>query len=112
MVRDAAQVPLLAPAGDLDLHTSRELASRLAEMAGQPAGDAVLDLTALRFMDSTGLSVVLKAVHRFSRQGKRLVLVVPTEGNVARLFDFSNARERVTIVRTREAAIDLALAER
>ena len=112
MAQDAAQVPVLAPVGDLDLHTSRDLGSRLAEMAGEPAGDAVLDLTALRFIDSTGLSVVLKAVSRFSRQGKRLVLVVPDEGNVARLFDFSGARERVTIVASRDAAIDLALTAR
>lgn len=104
-----ANVPVLAPTGDLDLSTSRDLGSRLAEMAGDPAGDAVLDLSGLSFIDSVGLGVVLKAVNRFSRQGKRLLLVVPDEGNIARLIDFSGARERVTVVATRDEAVDLAV---
>jgi anti-sigma B factor antagonist len=112
MTGDAADVPILAPTGDLDLNTSRDLGSRLAEMAGAPAGDAVLDLSGLSFIDSVGLGVVLKAVNRFSRQGKRLVLVVPDEGNIARLIDFSGARERVTIVASRDEAVGLALTPR
>jgi stage II sporulation protein AA (anti-sigma F factor antagonist) len=110
MTPEAPAVPVLAPAGDLDLHTSRELGSRLAELAGEPAGDAVLDLTALGFIDSIGLGVVLKGVNRFSRQGKRLLLVVPPGGNVARLFDFAGTRERVTIAATRDEALGLAAA--
>ena len=108
----ADDVPILAPTGDLDLHTSRDLGSRRAEMAGAPAGDAVLDLSGLSFIDSVGLGVVLKAVNRFSRQGKRLVLVVPDEGNIARLIDFSGARERVMIVSSRDEAVGLALTPR
>ncbi len=105
-------VPVLAPTGDLDLSTSRDLGAQLAEKAGEPAGDAVLDLTGLSFIDSVGLGVVLKAVNRFSRQGKRLVLVVDPESNVARLFDFAGARERVTIVTTRDEALGLATTPR
>lgn len=113
MTPDAtASVPVLAPTGDLDLVTSRDLASRLAEMAGAPAGDAVLDLSGLNFMDSVGLGVVLKGVNRFSRQGKRLLLVVTPEGNVARLFDFAGTRERVTIVASRDEALGLATVPR
>ena len=112
MTEDAANVPVLAPTGDLDLHTSRDLGSRLAEMAGAPAGDAVLDLSGLSFIDSVGLGVVLKAVNRFSRQGKRLVLVVPDEGRTARLIEFAGVRERVTVVASRDEAISLALTPR
>jgi len=107
----SAGVPVLAPTGDLDLHTSRELAQTLGEMAGAPDGDAVLDLSALDSVDSSGLGVVLKAVSRFSRQGKRLILVVP-EGNVSRVFDFAGVRERVMIAATRAEALEMAGAER
>lgn len=105
-------VPVLAPTGDLDLTTSRDLASRLGELAGVPAGDAVLDLSGVGFIDSIGLAVVLKGVNRFARQGKRLVLVVPAEGAVSRLFDLAGTRDRVTIVRSRDEALGLAAAER
>ena len=105
-------VPVLAPTGDLDLSTSRDLAAQLSEMAGAPAGDAVLDLTGLSFIDSVGIGVVLKAVNRFSRQGKRLLLVVEPETNVSRLFDFAGTRERVTIATSRDEALGLATTPR
>ena len=100
-----ADVPVLAPVGDLDLNTSRDLQQRLAEKAGEPLGDAVLDLSGLSFMDSVGLGVVLKAAHRFSRQGKRLILAVPPDGPIDRLFELSGVGNRVTIVRDRDEAL-------
>ncbi len=90
------QPPVVAPTGELDLHSSRDLAARLHEMAGDQSGDAILDLTAVGFMDSVGLGVVLKAANRFSRQGKRLHVVVP-EGPVRRLFDFAGVGDRLAV---------------
>ena len=106
------EIPVLAPTGALDLHGSRGLQQRLGEMAGEPAGDAVLDLSGLDLMDSVGLAVVLKGVHRFSRQGKRLILVVPEGGSIARLFELSGVNGRMTVVADRDAALGLASAER
>jgi anti-anti-sigma factor len=102
-----ASVPVLAPAGDLDLATARGLGASLSELAGT-AGDAVLDLTDVAFIDSMGLAVVLKAVNRFRRQDKCLVLVVEPDGNVARLLDAAGTRGRLTIAEDREAALALA----
>ena len=96
----AATTPVLSPTGPLDLVTSRGLGSALGELAGTP-GDAVLDLSDVNFMDSMGLGVVLKAVNRFSRQGKQLHLVVPEGGNVARLFELTGTRTRVSAADTR-----------
>jgi len=103
--------PVLAPTGDIDLATSRDLASRLAELAGEP-GDAVLDLSGVGFMDSVGLGVVLKAVQRYKRQDKVLVLVVPEEHNVHRLLELAGAVGRVTQEPTREQALARANARR
>lgn len=111
-MNDASAIPpVLAPIGDLDLNTSRALGSRLAELAGTP-GDAVLDLSGVRFMDSVGLGVVLKAVSRFRRQGKQLHLVVPPDGNVARVLELSGTRAHVSASETRRDALDLAGAAR
>ena len=103
----SATTPVVAPTGPLDLGTSRGLASHLGELAGTP-GDAVLDLSGVDFMDSIGLGVVLKAVNRFSRQGKQLHLVVPPDGNVARLLEMSGTRGYVSAAETRDAALALA----
>ena len=108
----SATIPVLAPRGELDLATSRDLSTQLSELAGTP-GNAVLDLSGLTFMDSVGLGVVLKAVQRFRRQDKQLALAVPPDGNIARLFELSGVRDRSIVVReSREAAVEAVLRER
>ena len=107
----AATTPVVSPTGPLDLATSRGLSSELGELAGTP-GDAVLDLSEVGFMDSMGLGVVLKAVNRFSRQGKQLHLVVPPGGNVARLLELTGMQGRVSSSETRDDALGRAEAKR
>ena len=105
MTPDAtATVPVLSPSGDIDLASSRGLSSRLSELAGSP-GDAVLDLTDVSFMDSSALGVVLKGAQRFSRQGKLLVLVVPPQGPIGRLFAFAGVGDRHAVCATRDEAL-------
>lgn len=104
MLEASATVPVVAPTGDLDLATARDLGTHLAELAGTP-GPAVLDLSDVAFMDSVGLGVVLKAAERFRRQGKQLHLVVPPDSNVARLLQFAGVQERLGAVATRDDAL-------
>lgn len=96
--RDIA--PTVAPHGSLDLASSRDLASRLAELAGCGGPVAVVDLSAITFMDSVGLGVVLKAANRFHRQGKRLVILAPP-GPVRRMLDFAGVVDRLSVVESR-----------
>ena len=92
-------VPVLAPVGALDLETSRGLQVRLAELAGEPGQDAILDLSKVTFIDSVGLGVVLKAASRFHRQAKRLFIVAP-EGAVHRILEFAGVSDRLAVVDT------------
>jgi len=86
----------VAPRGEIDLVTARDLSTRLSELAGV-GGDAVLDLSAVSFIDSVGLGVILKAAGRFHRQGHRLTLVAPP-GPVRRLLELSGATTRLHVV--------------
>jgi stage II sporulation protein AA (anti-sigma F factor antagonist) len=109
---DAAHsVAVVDATGDLDLATSRGLAARLGELAGSP-GNAVLDLSQVGFMDSVGLAVVLKAVNRFRRQDKQLVLAVPPDHNVRRLLELTGTDGRVAVEPTREDALARATTQR
>jgi anti-sigma B factor antagonist len=65
-----------ALSGDLDITTAEELESVLDR---DPASELTLDVAELRFLDSSGLRVLLKAVVR----GRSLVLRSPTR-SVAR----------------------------
>jgi anti-anti-sigma factor len=104
-VNEAAAV--LKPAGEIDLGSSRALAAQLAELAGDPAGDAVLDLSRVTFMDSVGLGVVVKAANRFSRQGKRLHIVAP-DGPVRRLIELAGLDRRLRVAHSFEQALGAA----
>jgi anti-anti-sigma factor len=102
-----SDVPVLAMSGTIDLATSRGLAAKLAELAGEPGSAAVLDLANVTFMDSMGLGVVLKAAGRFRRQAKRLVIVAPP-GPVLRLLEMTAMDGRLALAATREEAIAAA----
>ena len=70
--------------GELDLHASRTLGQRLsAEVgAGVAAADVILDLSAVSFIDSSALGVIVQAEQRLGRQGRGLAVVAP-KGTVA-----------------------------
>ena len=62
--------------GELDLHTAPRLAEALAPHVD--AGDTVIaDLTAVTFMDSSGVAVFVQALVRARDTGARLALVAP-----------------------------------
>jgi ABC-type transporter Mla MlaB component len=55
-------------AGDLDLHTARELTAALRGF--QTDGDVWLDMTEVTFIDSSGLTSILSFAHQEMRTGK------------------------------------------
>jgi anti-anti-sigma factor len=83
---------VLALDGELDLATSPDLELALLK-AGADCGRVVLDLSALEFMDSTGLHVLLKAQGKFDEHGWRLSLL-PLPPQVRRLFELTGTQQR------------------
>jgi anti-sigma B factor antagonist len=100
----SGSIPTVAPSGEVDLASARDLTARLHELAGANGHDAILDLTRVAFMDSVGLGAVLKAANRFHRQSKRLLIVAPPESAVLRLLEFAGVTERLAVVPTVEEA--------
>jgi anti-sigma B factor antagonist len=58
---DAAGVPVISVAGDLDMSNAAALERAVAAATAKRPGRLVFDLTALRFMDSAGIAVLLGA---------------------------------------------------
>lgn len=76
----------LALAGELDTHTAQQL---VGELATVPAGTAlVLDLAAVTFISSAGLSAILNAQRRLEESGGSLRVREPLPA-VARLIELS-----------------------
>jgi anti-sigma B factor antagonist len=76
--------------GELDLSVAGALDDALAELK-QRRTAAVLDLSAVTFMDSTGLGVVLTAVLDARRDGWRLDVERELTQPVARVVEISGA---------------------
>jgi anti-sigma B factor antagonist len=70
---------VLALYGELDVVSAPELEQRLAEVLAEPPARLLLDLNGLSFVDSAGVSVLIKAKQAAEAGGRTLVLRRPTE---------------------------------
>jgi len=89
---------VLAVAGELDLATSRTLEEQLELVsAGSNAAEPlILDLRELEFMDSTGLSILVKAHQRAQHAGRRFG-VIRGHRQVERLLSMTGVAERMPV---------------
>jgi anti-anti-sigma factor len=76
---------VLALSGELDVVSAPGLEPRLSEALSEPGADVTLDLSDLEFLDSAGISVLIKAKQDAESNGRTLVLARPTE-QVHRVF--------------------------
>jgi anti-sigma B factor antagonist len=96
---------LIAAGGELDLASSPALREELERAQNAGAELVILDLRELVFMDSTGLSVVVKAHQRALESGRRFA-VVRGGKQVERLLTLTGVSERLTVVDQPEELLD------
>ena len=72
--------------GELDLSTAPKLAAILGQFAN---GTVRVDLTGVRFMDSTGLKTLLVAHRRLRRAGRSMILCGPIDAIIQRTFEIT-----------------------
>jgi anti-anti-sigma factor len=76
-------VAVLGVAGEIDILSSNELRTRVQRALGDPHRHLVLDLTGVRFMDSHGLSALLR-IAEVARQRHIALWIVLERGQPAR----------------------------
>jgi anti-sigma B factor antagonist len=95
---------LIAISGELHVSTAPELARGLDGALAGGATNVVLDLDAVGFIDSTGLSVLLNSLRGVDRRHGRMVLVV-SNPTVLRLFEVTRLDVTFDIRPTRDEAL-------
>jgi anti-sigma B factor antagonist len=100
----AAGLRIVVVRGELDLFAAPELKQAIAEALTDDSRDLIVDLTQTRFIDSSGLSVLMLAMRRTQSLGGRLV-VIDAGGSVARTFCVAGVDQLLTIVPSRKAAL-------
>jgi anti-sigma B factor antagonist len=87
---------VISVSGELDLASSPALEEELERVAKSDATVIVVDLAELEFMDSTGLSVLVRAHQRAQDSGRRLGLVNGSQ-QVQRLLALTGVADRLTL---------------
>jgi anti-anti-sigma factor len=103
-VHDENQGAVIAVSGELDLASSPRLEEELDRVTDSDAEAVVIDLRMLEFMDSTGLSVLIRAHRRAEEQGKAFALVRGSQ-QVQRLLGLTGVADRMRLVDSPEEAL-------
>jgi anti-sigma B factor antagonist len=98
-VRREDATALVQVSGELDLASGPALDAELEGFAGPDTTLVVVDLRELEFMDSTGLSILVRAHRRLAAEGCELSLVQGPP-QVQRLLNLTGVGERLRIAAT------------
>jgi anti-sigma B factor antagonist len=85
---------VLVVSGELDAHTAPSLVQALASVDGV---NAVVDMSDVEFVDSSGLRALIDAHQSAEAMGGRFVIRQPSP-TVSRLFEISGVNEYLHIV--------------
>ncbi|HEY2652669.1 MAG TPA: STAS domain-containing protein [Solirubrobacteraceae bacterium] len=105
----AAETAVVTLSGEVDLWSAPELKRTLYDLVAAGRKRLVLDLSGVRFMDSTALGVLIGLEHR-SADDEQLALAAPS-AEVLRLLELTGVAGAFRIFPAREAAVEYVTAD-
>lgn len=87
---------VVAVTGEIDVYTAPLLREALVGLADSGPRCVVVDLTAVEFLDSTGLGVLVAALNRFRRHDGDVELICP-QPRILRVFEITGLTRVFTI---------------
>lgn len=96
-------VQVFGVAGEIDVHTAPQVDEALAAAAG-PGALIVVDLSQVEFIDSTGLSVLVRALARARDEDGALAVVATTE-RVTKVLRLTGLDAVLAVYETVDAAV-------
>jgi len=100
-VREAAVVEFV---GGLDLSSIGRWEAEVGK-AASTSGTVVLDLTGVDFLDSAGVHGLFRMLAGLDGQGKRLVVVAPSDGRARRVLEILDVQSLVRLCESRDEAL-------
>ena len=86
--KGAADQAVLTLAGELDTSNVAQLYEELAQLSREGVRHITIDIAALEFVDSTGLSAIISAHKRAAASGGELIVLDPSD-DMRRLFEIT-----------------------
>ena len=96
-VSEGNKIVSIALVGELDLATAGRLESELRRVEGGQPPVLIIDMRELRFIDSTGLRLIIGADVR-AREGGRRVALVPGPESVHKVFQLALLEKRLDFI--------------
>jgi anti-sigma B factor antagonist len=100
-VASKGDAAVISVSGELDLASSPALEQELERVANAKTPLVIVDLRELEFMDSTGLSVLVKAQQRAAQNDQRFGLVNGSP-QVQRLLSLTGVADRLVLAEAPE----------
>ncbi len=97
-------VPVLHCRGEIDVASAPELHALLSDLVGQEPQTLVVDMSAVSFIDSSGLGVLVSAEKDMRTTGHGLRLVAPRP-QIERLLEMTGLNEVFTVVTSMSDAV-------
>jgi anti-sigma B factor antagonist len=95
--------PGVAVRGELDMGTAPQLEEALDSAVAATVGAFVIDLCDVSFLDSTAISVLMRARALLGRADRTLVVVCPP-GSARRVFELAGIEDLFALFGSRDAA--------
>ena len=102
--KDIAGAIVLTVTGEIDMDSRSILAEALSKAAAAHPSVVIVDLAAVTFMDSTGLTTLLVARRDLAGQGGRIALV-QVQPPLLRVLNMTGADRVITICPTVDQAL-------
>jgi anti-sigma B factor antagonist len=96
------EVAAVVAGGEIDLYGAPELSDALSSVARERR--VLIDLTAVSFLDSTALGVVVAAVRELGENGSAARVVLP-KGSARRIFELTTLDQVLPLEETRAHAL-------
>jgi anti-anti-sigma factor len=97
-------VRVVTATGDVDLASAPRLGQVLRQEVERAPGTLLVDLSATRHLDSSGVSVLLNAHRRLTRLGAGFAVVAP-EGAPRRVLELTGVAETLGVGPSRSQAL-------
>jgi anti-sigma B factor antagonist len=104
-VANKGEAAVVTISGELDLASSPALEEELERVAASNASLVIVDLRELEFMDSTGLSVLVRAHQRAAESSQRFGLVNGSQ-QVQRLLSLTGVADRLMLADAPEGLLE------
>jgi anti-sigma B factor antagonist len=95
---------VVSPHGEVDVATAPALREHLDQVIDRDPGPVVVDLTAVTFIDSTGLGVLIGARKRCADADRDLRIVV-SEPRILKVFEITGLTDHFTMHESLELAL-------